>query len=454
MGLFSGIAIAQEQSPARPAYKLLRYDEDWSNLPSTAGSGDWLDPLKNIRLGIGDDWFVTIGGEIRERFEFFDHGGWGREPSDNHYLLQRYMLHADWHLGGRFRFFGQLKSGLENNRSGGPRPPDEDRLDVQQAFLEAGLWQSGKNSMTLRVGRQEMSFGSSRLVSPREGPNVRQTFDGARLTLKAAGWRWDAFATKPVETARGVFDDSPDHTRSFWGVYGVRAFPLLPKGNIDVYYLGLDRKRARFDAGAGREQRHSTGARIWGKTEAWDYNTEAVFQWGRFGAGDIRAWTVASDTGYRIDSVRLRPRLGLKADIASGDRNPADKTLGTFDALFPKGEYFSEADLLGPYNLMDVHPSISLELTRNLTLTPDADLFWRQSTRDGIYGIAANLIQSGRATTARYIGSHTSAQLEWRVDRHTSITGMYLHFFPGEFLRQAPPGRNVNFVATWVTYRF
>jgi hypothetical protein len=453
--LFSpGVTAAQNLNPQRPAYKLLRYDEDWSSLREHDGRSDWFDSLKYVPFGTSDGWYLTVGGEIRERYEFVDHGAWGRDPLDNRYLLQRYMLHTDVHLGSRFRFFGQLKSGIEVNRTGGPRPADEDRLDVHQAFVDAGLWHSGKDSVTLRVGRQEMSFGSSRLVSVREGPNVRQSFDGARLTLNAAGWQLDAFATKPVETGRGVFDDSPDHTRSFWGVYGVRSFPLLPKGNIDLYYLGLDRKRARFDAGTGREERHSAGTRIWGKTESWDYNYEVVFQWGRFGSGDIRAWTAASDTGYRIDSIKLRPRFGLKADVASGDHNPVDNRLGTFNALFPKGAYFSEADLLGPYNLMDLHPSVELQITSSITLTPDADFFWRQSTHDGIYGIPGNLLQSGRGATARYIGCHTSAQLEWRINRHASVTAMYLHFFPGEFLRQAPPDRHVNFVATWVTYRF
>lgn len=442
-----GIAAAQGLPAERPEYKLLRYEEDWSNLRDR-------NSLKHIPFGGREGWYTTIGGEIRERFEFFDHAAWGRDPADNKYLLQRYMLHTDVHFGSRFRFFGQLKSGIEVNRTGGPRPADEDRLDVHQAFIDGALWRSGKDSLTLRVGRQEMAFGSSRLVSFREGPNVRQSFDGARVTLHKAGWQVDAFATRPAETSRGVFDDSPDHTRSFWGVYSVRSLPVLPKGHIDLYYLGLDRKRARFDAGSGREQRHSAGTRIWGRTESWDYNYELVFQWGRFGTGDIRAWTTASDTGYRIESVRLRPRFGLKADVASGDHNPSDGTLGTFHALFPKGAYFSEADLLGPYNLMDLHPSVELRLAKSVKFTPEADFFWRQSTRDGIYGIPGNLVQSGRAATARYIGCHAGAQLEWSMNRHASITALYLHFFPGEFLRQAPPDRPVNFVAAWLSYRF
>ena len=123
-----------------------------------------------------------------------------------------------------------------------------------------------------------------------------------------------------------------------------------------------------FDAGSGREQRHSVGGRVWGRTDFWDYNYEMVFQWGRFSDGAIRAWTTASDTGFRIESAPLRPRIGLKADIASGDNDLADHTLGTFNALFPKGAYFSQADLLGPYNLMDLHPSVELHLTKSLKL--------------------------------------------------------------------------------------
>src|SRR5262249_32003612 len=152
--------------------------------------------------------------------------------------------------------------------------------------------------------RQEMSFGSQRLISTREGPNVRESFDGIRLLLKESTWKIDAFVTKPVKTKPGFFDDSPDHAETFWGVYAVRPLSILPfKGRVDLYYLGLDKKRARFDQGVGREIRHSIGTRFWNSGEAVDYNFELVYQFGAFHSikkGDIRAWTVASDIGYKF----------------------------------------------------------------------------------------------------------------------------------------------------------
>ena len=103
---------------------------------------------------------------------------------------------------------------------------------------------------------------------------------------------------------------------------------------------------------------------------------------------------------------------------------------------------------------MDLHPSLELNLTEQVSLTPDLDFFWRQSTRDGIYGIPGNLIRTGRTSSARYIGNHASLQLEWQLNRHVSATGQYLHFFAGPFLKETQPGRDVNFLALWVTYKF
>jgi len=453
-----GVATAQTKPPcpsSPPAYQQLSYDEDYSYLRDQGCRADLWDPVKYVPFDSSGEMYVSLGGQVRERYEYFNNANWGLGPQTaNGYLLQRYMIHADLHFGSRFRLFGELKSGVENGRNGGPRPVDEDKLDVNQAFLDAELAEWSKGSITLRVGRQEMTFGSSRLLSVREGPNVRQSFDGFRLVLHSAKWRVDLFATKPVETNGGFFDDSPDHARSFWGIYSTRPVAKLRNGNIDLYYLGLDRKRATFNQGAAREQRHSIGARLWGSPQPWDYNFEAVFQWGRFGPGNIRAWTVASDTGYTAHSVRFRPRFGLKADIASGDKNPADPNLQMFNALFPKGAYFNEADLIGPANFADLHPSVSLSLTKRLSLTTDADFFWRQSLNDGIYGVAVNLLRPGQISRARYIGNHASAQFEYRVDRHTTITWEYLHFFPGPFLEQTPPGRNVNYVNASVAYKF
>jgi hypothetical protein len=451
----TGQASKSVDSASPPAFKQLRYDENYSYLRDSTRRTDFLDRLKFIRFDAEGNSYLTLGGEVRERYEYVQNSLWGRGPQDdNGYFLQRYMAHADAHFGDYFRFFTQFKSGLENGRNGGPRPTDRDDFDLNQAFLDLRVPWSSPDSLTFRFGRQELAYGSSRLISAREAPNVRLSFDGAKAILKIGQWQVDAFAVKPVRTKVGVFDDDPDPNQKFWGLYAVTPVTWLPGGNVDFYYLGLDREDAKFDQGTDHELRHSFGTRIWGRKAGWDYNLEFVYQFGTFGSGEIRAWTAASDVGFTFANVLFKPRLGLKADVTSGDDDLRNADLQTFNPLFPRGAYFGEPALIGPANHIDVHPQLDLELLKNLMLTLDWDCFWRENTHDGIYGPAVNLIQSGKASDARYVGHQAEALLEWRIDRHFTVAADYAHFFAGDFLKETTPGKDVDYFSTWVTFRF
>jgi len=87
-------------------------------------------------------------------------------------------------------------------------------------------------------------------------------------------------------------------------------------------------------------------------------------------------------------------------------------------------------------------------------LTLDWDCFWREGTHDGIYGPAVNLIQSGQSSDARYVGNQAEGMLEWRFDRHFTLTADYAHFFAGDFLKQTTPGKDVDYFLAWITLRF
>jgi hypothetical protein len=296
------------------------------------------DSIKYIRLRSDrNDWFLSIGGEVRYIWEQIGNDNWGQQPFMNGYFNERYMPYFDVHYGKHVRSFVELKSGLNSYRIGGPRPIDEKKLDFQTAFLEIGTV-GDRNWIKFRAGRHEMEYGSGRLIDVREGPNVRLSFDGFRVKTGIGRWQIDGFAVRPDLDKPGFFDNAPNHAVGFWGVYGVR--PLKKFITLDTYYLGLDRKSAAFNRGVGHEVRHSLGARLSrpvAQTKpSWDFDYEALWQFGSFGSANIRAWTVASETGYRFPTVALKPRFSVRADISSGD-DPRTNTLGTFNPLFPKG---------------------------------------------------------------------------------------------------------------------
>jgi len=370
--------------------------------------------------------------------------------------MQRYLAHMDLHLGERFRFFGELASSVENGRNGGPRPGlDDEKLYVQQGFFDVGLLRSGSDNLRLRAGRQEIALGSENLVSTRDGRNIRNSFDGVRLTWLRRDWTVDAFALKPVLNNSGYFDDPPSHGNSFWGIYTVHPLRLLPHGSIDLYYMGLDNQNVPFDGkGTGREQRETVGTRLWGSTQHWEYNDEFAFQFGSFRSDDIRAWAVSTEHGYRLESKPLQPRFGLRALVLSGDQNPSSHTVGTFNSMFEQGPYFTYAELFARRNLIALQPSAELNLTKSVSLKFNPAFYWRESTSDGLYSIGNSVIVSGLNSDARYIATQASTQLRWKMTRNIIWFSEFGHFFPGEFLRQATPGRNLNYWTAWLDIRY
>jgi len=91
-----------------PSYKLLRFDEDYSCLTNAANRTDWFDRVKYVPLRTNQPyWYLTFGGELRERFESVHDDNFGIRSGPDTYWLQRITLLGDLHLGERVRVFAE-----------------------------------------------------------------------------------------------------------------------------------------------------------------------------------------------------------------------------------------------------------------------------------------------------------------------------------------------------------
>ncbi len=164
-----------------PTIQPLRYNEEYGAVADQVDQLRGIDRLKFVPLDTPGNVYLSLGGEFRERYQYMDRPlfGVGARPRED-VFLHRLLLHGDLHWRDQFRAFVQLGSHFQSGREGGPLATDENDLDVQQAFGDIFLVNQDTFTLDVRIGRQEMSFGSADLVGVAERRNIRRSFDGAR----------------------------------------------------------------------------------------------------------------------------------------------------------------------------------------------------------------------------------------------------------------------------------
>lgn len=425
-------------------FEPMRFNENYSYLRD--------DPSRSVYekikfIPMGKKVYHSAGGELRAQFFHILDEDWG-ETGERHdrYLLHRYLLHSNLHLTHNVRTFVELQGSFALEKKFASAV-DESKVEVHQFFADYE-----DNKVLIRMGRQEFQYGSQRLVSVRELPNSRQSFDAVKVVLHSGKNSVDLFYGDYVLARPGYFDEKTRGDVRLWGVYGVKKG--LPLTNFDLYYLGLYKKHARFDSLVGREIRHSVGTRVWKSGDRWRTDFEAVYQFGTVGNTTISAYTVSSNSGYTFTKLAFNPELGVKTEVISGNRSYHDNALETFNPIFPKGAYFGLAALIGPANLIDVHPSLTFHLAEGIVYAVDYDVFWRYSAADGIYTPSVMLIYPGAESHDKRIGQQYATNIDWDPSKYLSFRLQATWFKAGKFLKDTGAGKDILFMGITSQIKF
>lgn len=81
-----------------------------------------------------------------------------------------------------------------------------------------------------------------------------------------------------------------------------------------------------------------------------------------------------------------------------------------------------------------------------ISLSLETMFYWRHSTSDGIYNPAGILLRPGNLTTERYVGTRPAVISSWAFNRHITFFASYSHFFSGRFLKETPPGKDIDYL--------
>ncbi len=279
---------------------------------------------------------------------------WDDSGTNLSFVEQRTRLHLNADFTDQVRAFIELDSyGVwgEDFRSGDyitgvdTRAVSADDVEVYQAYVEAGeMWGS---PLKLRVGRQELSFGSQFLVGPRDFAFFWTgiSFDAIRLTYDTDKFTIDAWMSKLFEAMSDFAEDDVN----FYGVYA--TCKAVENVVFDVYWMLLEDDRpipndlAVFPDGDflsnllgvgdyDKTMLHTVGLRSAGKYGAFDFDAEVAYQFGEADhigklfrvvvIGDDDAnfdnWAGKLDVGYTLDFWR-NPRLFASFRYFGGEDN-------------------------------------------------------------------------------------------------------------------------------------
>jgi hypothetical protein len=442
--------VLSAQAPERPAIMFNRWEEDWSVLADPRVPRQPFDGLKYIPLSPEDPKaYLSFGADIRERFEANDAAGFGvgRNRSAD-YLISRLDAHADLHLGSHVQIFTQLESAFAPGKVL-PTPVDRNRLDLEQAFI-AITEPLDDGTLKVRLGRQQFAFDLQRFVSVRDGPNVRQSYDAAWLDYEKGGWRFITFYSQPVQTRDlRALDDYSSGRLTYGGARIERK--LFETSRISLYYSRFSQDNAKFPTVSGSEYRDIVDVHFTGAGGGFDWDLEAMNQTGRIGGESIEAWAFGSLAGYSFADVSLTPRLGIQFDGASGDDNPHDRQLGTFNPLFPNGYYVTLAGYTGYVNFIHIKPSLTLHPNDKLKLMFAVAGQWRETTADAVYNQPEVPVAGTAGQPGRYTGTYGQFRADYALNSNTAVALEIVHFAVGSAIRRAG-GHDSNYLGAEIKY--
>ncbi len=397
--------------------------------------------------------WLHLSGEYRVRAEGYE--GANYTPGNNQgYLLSRFRLNMDVHFSW-VRLFAQMQDARVLGNDAIPdAPPYQDHFDLRQAFVEFG--NSDNGHFGIRAGRQELNFGDQRILGSSNWTNTSRSFDAVRADINFGNVRIDAFSASVVNPVDGAFDHSKAGN-DLHGLYGTIS-NILPGATIEPYVLWHLGGGLKTEAGApARRNTKTVAIRIARKPgNRIDYVAHLLKQFGSIGNDSVAAYAMNLDLGYTWSKAVLKPRLYFDYAYASGDKNPSDGTINTFDQIYPTNHgRYGLVDLFGWQNLRDAKLGLEVQPLKKLVLSTVFHNDNLASARDALYNSQGTaVVRNTAGANGTHIGEEWEASGTYAVSAFLASGMGYGHLFPGEFIRKSTKGSSYNISYLFFTYSF
>jgi hypothetical protein len=327
-----------------------------------------------------------------------------------------------------------------------------DVFDDRQAYLEFHA-----KEVKFFAGRQELKYGSERLVGISDWTNNSRTWDGflARVGDKN---RIDVFSTSVVAVHPSSLDKHGAGL-TFHGAVGTIG-TWVPHVSIQpfVFVKAFPRVQGANNV-FGTQTTVTPGFEAAGDYHG-GFNFHALWaiQRGSYSNESIKASAGIIKVGYRVGSIAWQPRLRGEYDYASGNPHTDPLRMGTFDQQYPSNHNaFGLTDLFGFQNIKQDRINLDLTPTQHLSMLFQQEWLQVASTRDSVYNGAAGVVAAAPAAGFRSddIGREFDASAKYVfLHDYMVINAGVGHFSPGTLMQGNAHGAPLTLAYFSLTYRF
>ncbi len=316
-------------------------------------------------------------------------------------------------------------------------------FDLYQGYVSWGKILG--SPVTLKAGRQEISYGSTFFIGPNDFYNGL-SWDGFKVSINPLEQLdVDLLGVKMVRLNPG----DPDIYLA--GIYG--SYKIDEQGSLETYLFynkgGFPFSHREFQLTDSGQKWFTLGARVAGKAHGFDYELEPQFQWGKVRqvAGDgndrVRAYGGHIDLGYTFNLLWETRLFGAYA-FGSGDNNPFDRVYKEFH-----GAIFNDTYLVGDMSIITDLSGLTVDRFHasgirvgigGITISPFPDL---SLTLRG-HRFFANRSPSG---FSRDLGTEVDLAVFCKPLKGMSFLVGFDRFFTGRFFEQASKSKkNIDYI--------
>lgn len=386
--------------------------------------------------------WLELSGAARLRWEI-PSGSDFADPSGQGYFLTRLRLDFGLRPWRSLRLFSQFQDSRILGFDG-PHLPLGSRnpLDLKQGYLEYAF--DGSTRWQVRAGRQEISLGSGRFMSPADFSNVGRSFDAIRATVANRSLNVDLIAGSVVLTDPARFDRHKPGDHVFT-VYATLA-RLVPYVKVEPYLFAKRLSVAVSKAGhVANAVVYSPGFRVLSKDAGpVNFSFEVTAQRGDWASDRVRGYAYIVTAGYAFLNTRWKPHASADYNYASGDSNPKEPVKRDMEPFYGNNQpYFSITSLIGWKNMKDLRSGVDFAPVKRFKVSIDYRNFTLATVQDAFYNAQNTRFLVNRTATSAHVGQGIETVFNYDAPHGFGFSLGIARLFPGEYLKQS--GRSTGY---------